>query len=669
MGEKNKTSRSKEKYEGLNKSLLKINKEESTKLNKTDRIIIAIILALTVLLTFIRLGSWNTPETFIETAEKNATVIFELPEKSKADSLFIHAGISDKDSSNVTVYVSNNYTLTSTSWTYQYAYNAKNSNMYRFMDTGSLSGKSFNYLILRFDNEKMRINEVVVTDVDGNPIECKIVYSSGLNSQYPESNLLDEQDKFEGGYNSFNGMYFDEVYHARTAYEFINGWSIYEWTHPPLGKILISLGILMFGMNPFGWRFMGALFSIATVFVMYLFGKKVFKKTMFAVALSIFSLCEGLRFTLGRIATVDVFLGFFVVLSFYFMYTFFEKGVDPEHIMGSLVPFGFSGIFFGLAFCTKWNGAYAGIGLLILFIIVFVKTVIEFIKCKNAISDDDYTKSQKTFVKKFPLMIIGMIATGIIFFVCIPACIYFLQYLVFRRSQDIGELIPFVIDQQKRIFNYHAKDVVGSVHNSASPWWSWIFNGKSVYFALSDSFYGGSTYSRIHCMMITATTVFGIWAIVYFLKYLITYFNKKRKQVLTPSETALMEKIKTPLIFFFVAMLANWLPWAFVSRTAYIYHFYESATFLLFIITLYLYVKYLLESEVAYSGEIAILNGKKKDVTYGMYRYLFFVCIYAVNFVLFLPVLSGSPVSHIAAMFMFGWANLWFGYGLIPPIF
>lgn len=669
MGDKTKTSRSKERYEGLNKSLLKINKEENSKLTKVDRILIAVILALAVLLTFVRLGSINTPETFIETSDKNSLVIFELPENVKPDSLYIHTSISEKDSSKITVYVSDSYSLSSSSWTYKFAYTAENSKMYRFMNMGSLSGKSFNYLILRFENVKMRINELVVTDEDGDPIDLKLAYTEGLNPEYSATNLIDEQDKFEGGYTSFNGMYFDEVYHARTAFEFINGWSIYEWTHPPLGKIIISLGILMFGMNPFGWRFMGALFSVATVFIMYLFGKKVFKKTMFAVALSIFSLCEGLRFTLGRIATVDVFLCFFVVMSYYFMYTFYEKKIDPDHIIKSLLPFALSGIFFGLSFCTKWNGAYAGLGLLILFIILFVNVILEFVKCKNAISDDDYTKTQKLYVKKFPLMVLGMILTGIIFFVAIPVVIYFSQYLIFKRCQDIGELIPFVIEQQKKIFNYHAKYVVGSVHNSASPWWSWILNGKSVYFALSDSFYGNSTYSRIHCMMITATTVFGIWAIVYFVKYLITYLNKKRKQILTPAESDLMNKIKTPLVFFFVAMLANWLPWAFVSRTAYIYHFYESATFLLFIITLYLYVKYILESEVAYSGEIAILNGRKKDVTYGMYRYFFFVGIYCLNFLLFLPVLNGSPISYTAAMFMFGWANLWFGYGLIPPIF
>lgn len=36
----------------------------------------------------------------------------------------------------------------------------------------------------------------------------------------------------------YNGTYFDEIYHARTAYEMREGMSIYEWTHPPLGKYL-----------------------------------------------------------------------------------------------------------------------------------------------------------------------------------------------------------------------------------------------------------------------------------------------------------------------------------------------------------------------------------------------------------------------------------------------
>ena len=42
-------------------------------------------------------------------------------------------------------------------------------------------------------------------------------------------------------------MYFDEVYHARTAYELIAQREVYEWTHPHLAKELMALGILAFG--------------------------------------------------------------------------------------------------------------------------------------------------------------------------------------------------------------------------------------------------------------------------------------------------------------------------------------------------------------------------------------------------------------------------------------
>src|SRR5262249_15604258 len=50
-------------------------------------------------------------------------------------------------------------------------------------------------------------------------------------------------------------MYFDEVYHARTATEFLQDWrygivhSIYEYTHPHLAKYAMALGIEAFADN------------------------------------------------------------------------------------------------------------------------------------------------------------------------------------------------------------------------------------------------------------------------------------------------------------------------------------------------------------------------------------------------------------------------------------
>ncbi len=39
------------------------------------------------------------------------------------------------------------------------------------------------------------------------------------------------------------GMYFDEVYHARTGAEYLGGKEVFEWTHPPLGKEIIGFSI------------------------------------------------------------------------------------------------------------------------------------------------------------------------------------------------------------------------------------------------------------------------------------------------------------------------------------------------------------------------------------------------------------------------------------------
>ena len=50
-------------------------------------------------------------------------------------------------------------------------------------------------------------------------------------------------------------MHFDEVYHARTATEFLQSWryglshDIYEWTHPHLAKYAMAAGLVAFGQR------------------------------------------------------------------------------------------------------------------------------------------------------------------------------------------------------------------------------------------------------------------------------------------------------------------------------------------------------------------------------------------------------------------------------------
>jgi hypothetical protein len=95
-----------------------------------------------------------------------------------------------------------------------------------------------------FSDPKVEIAEIACFDPYGNRIPL-------IEGSAP-AEVFDEQEMIPRIPTAFDSMIFDEVYHGRTAFEFLNGMRIYENTHPPLGKTLISIGIRLFGMNPFG---------------------------------------------------------------------------------------------------------------------------------------------------------------------------------------------------------------------------------------------------------------------------------------------------------------------------------------------------------------------------------------------------------------------------------
>ena len=119
---------------------------------------------------------------------------------------------------------------------------------------GELAPFETRYLRLTSDKE-LYLGELEVRDGDGESIPLKAVSGEA-------EKLLDEPDIVPESRTCLNGTYFDEIYHARTAYENVVNVYPYEISHPPLGKLIISIGIRLFGMTPFGWRFMGTLFGV-----------------------------------------------------------------------------------------------------------------------------------------------------------------------------------------------------------------------------------------------------------------------------------------------------------------------------------------------------------------------------------------------------------------------
>ena len=90
--------------------------------------------------------------------------------------------------------------------------------------------------------------------------------------------------------------------------------------HPPLGKFLIGAGMALFGADSsFGWRIATALVGTATVLVLYFVAKAMTGSVAFATVASLLMAIDGLAIVLSRVALLDNFLTFFILLAFWFV--------------------------------------------------------------------------------------------------------------------------------------------------------------------------------------------------------------------------------------------------------------------------------------------------------------------------------------------------------------
>lgn len=420
----------------------------------------------------------------------------------------------------------------------------------------------------------LQVMELAVSDNNGNLL---------LPMSAP-TELFDEQKMVPEYQNYKNSTYFDEIYHARTAYEFVNKLPIYEWTHPPLGKLIISAGVKLFGMTPFGWRISGTLFGIFMIPILYYFIKKLFGKTWLAVSGTILLCSDFMHFTQSRISTIDVYVTFFILLMYLFMFLYYKENLFIENRKKGNIMLLLSGIASGLAAASKWSGLYAMIGVAVIFFLSIMKC---------------YTIDKTDFLKR-------LIKTGLlccVFFIVIPVAIYALSYIPFLKSN--GEGIKGIIDNQVAMYVYHGKTVAGTTHPYSSHWYEWLLDLRPIWY-YSETY--GDLAESISCLGNPLIIIFGFFAFLY------CFYNAINKQ----------ESIAILLTIAFASGIIPWMP---IERTTYIYHYFPCIPFLIIMI---LYVVDSLE----------VKSRKTKGY------FILFVSSAVILFALFYPAISGFPVAE-----------------------
>ena len=109
--------------------------------------------------------------------------------------------------------------------------------------------------------------------------------------------------------------YFDEVYHAKTARQYLEGESPTEWVHPPTAKLLIAVGVWLFGYKPSAWRIVPAIAGSLLAPVFYLFARRVLQTERAALLASVLLLADGVYLVQSRIAMTNIFAVLFQVAA------------------------------------------------------------------------------------------------------------------------------------------------------------------------------------------------------------------------------------------------------------------------------------------------------------------------------------------------------------------
>lgn len=430
-----------------------------------------------------------------------------------------------------------------------------------------------------------------------------------------------------------NGTYFDEIYHARTAYEYLHGLPSYENTHPPLGKLLIAAGIQVFGLNPFGWRIVGTLLGAAMLPLIYAFAMHLFGKRKYAVTAAILFAAEFMHFTQTRIATIDVYGVFFILLMFYFMSRYISLNFNRDGVWKTLIPLFWAGLFFGIGVASKWIVLYGGAGLAIMLAVSLYARYREFAAAKRMLKThkkpdtteteqqplpDDPLPFYRRITASFSKNVLITLGSCVIFFIGIPGLIYAVSFIPPLAASPEGFTWAGLIQAQKDMFSYHS-GLVGS-HPFASSWWEWPFMKRPVWYFSGE----GDGEGIVSSIVAMGNPL--IWWSGIFMMIAVLWLSLKRKD-----GTAYV---------IWIAYLAQYVPWMLVTRETFLYHYFAMVPFLI------LATVYILEK---------VEENRPK---LGWVR-TWYTAAAVLLFILFYPVLSGMQVNSEYVERVLRWFPSW----------
>ena len=344
---------------------------------------------------------------------------------------------------------------------------------------------------------------------------------------------------------------FDEVHFGKFVSGYFTGQYFFD-IHPPLGKLMIAGMAKVSGFQPgfsfetigqefqddsYKWlRFLPSLAGALLPIVIFLIALELGISGKFAFLAGLLIVFENALLTQSRFILLDVFLLLFGFLGILF---FLKKKLL------------LAGLFAALVASVKWTGL-GFLGLIGIFYLI------------------NLVKSEQK---------IKLAIKGAVFLIVIPFLVYFSIFAVHFSLLDKpgpGDAFHPPNFQEMNIFKkfvglnfelYKSNARLGASHPYSSQWVQWPFMNKPIYYWNDSSTeVSGGSAARIYFLGNPLIWWLSTIAVIYFL---LNFFKNRKK-----SSYSLL----------IIGYLLNWLPFIFIGRVMFLYHYLTALVFAILIL-------------------------------------------------------------------------------------
>ena len=205
-----------------------------------------------------------------------------------------------------------------------------------------------------------------------------------------------------------------------------------------------------------------------------------------------------------------------------------------------------SGLFFGLGAASKWTCIYAGGGLAVIWLVYWISR-----------------RRDEGFWRDF----ISNCAFCLVFFIAVPAAIYYVSYYYYGTAKGLEggigmfftkDYADIVWHNQVYMWEYHS-DLV-STHPYSSRWYQWLVDARPILYYLE--YFDDGTKSAFGAFLNPVFCWGGLLAVI-------------------GCGILAIKDRDSRAAFIVIGYLAQLLPWVLVTRLTFAYHYFPSEVFML----------------------------------------------------------------------------------------